>query len=240
MKLSVLVPVYNGAPYLENCLAELVTNLRAKDYPSEIIVCEDGSTDGTKQLCATLRNRYPLVRFINADRRLGRGGALTRAAEEATGDVLAYIDVDMATDVRHLDELVAHAANGADIVTGSRYLPGSKARRTLTRFVFSKVYNGIVRVSFRSSLHDHQCGFKAFKRRALESVVPLVRSNHWFWDTEVLIRAQAMGFKVEEIPVDWEEMGEQTTINFRKDIPYFLREIYELRRDLHRQPRKDA
>src|SRR3990172_5691296 len=107
MHLSVLVPVYNGAPYLEGCLGALVSSLDPKPYDWEIIVCEDGSTDGSKQLCQALKTRFPQVRFINSDQRLGRGGALTRAAEEARGEILAYVDVDMATDARHLDELVA-------------------------------------------------------------------------------------------------------------------------------------
>jgi len=179
-----------------------------------------------------LKARYPQVRFINSGRRLGRGGALTRAAEEARGEILAYLDVDMATDARHLDELVAHASNGSDVVTGSRYLQGSRSRRTFGRLAYSKFYNRIVRLLFGSKIKDHQCGFKAFKREALEAVLPRVRSSHWFWDTEVLVRAQAMGMRVDEIPVDWEENPEHTTINLRKDVPYFLREMMALRREL--------
>lgn len=232
MLLSVLVPVYNGAPYLESCLGALVSALTPKPYEWEIIVCEDGSTDGTKQLCEVLRTRYPQARFINSDRRLGRGGALSRAVEDAKGEILAYVDVDMATDARHLDALVHHAANGSDMVTGSRYLRGSTSRRTLGRLAYSRFYNGLIRLLFRSSIHDHQCGFKAFKREALEAVLPQVKSRHWFWDTEILVRAQAMGLRVSEIPVDWEENPEHTTINLRKDVPYFLREIMALRKEL--------
>jgi glycosyltransferase AglD len=235
MHLSVLVPVYNGAPYLEACLGALVSALTPKPYEWEIIVCEDGSTDGTKQLCETLRSRYSGVKFINADRRLGRGGALSSAAEEARGDILAYVDVDMATDARHLDDLVAHASNGSDVVTGSRYMGASKARRSLGRLAYSKVYNSLVRAMFGSRIRDHQCGFKAFKRQALNTVLPLMKSNHWFWDTEFIVRAQAMGLKVTEIPVDWEENPEHSTINIRKDVPYFLREMVALRRELRAQ-----
>ncbi len=235
MHLSVVVPVYNGAPYLESCLGALIGTLSPKPYEWEILVCEDGSTDGTKQLCEVLKTRYPQVRFINSDRRLGRGGALTRAAEDAHGDILAYVDVDMATDARHLDELVEHASNGSDVVTGSRYMPGSRSNRTLGRLAYSRFYNRLVRLFFKSRIRDHQCGFKAFKREALESVLPQVKSRHWFWDTEVLVRAQAMGLRVSEIPVNWEENPEHSTINLRKDVPYFLREIMALRKDLNRQ-----
>jgi glycosyltransferase involved in cell wall biosynthesis len=235
MHLSVLVPVYNGAPYLETCLGALVDTLSPKPYDWEIIVCEDGSTDGTKQLCEVLKARYPNVRFINSDRRLGRGGALTQAAEASRGDILAYVDVDMATDARHLDELVTKAANGSDVVTGSRYMRGSRSNRTLGRLAYSRVYNGLVRVLFGSRIRDHQCGFKAFKRQALESVLPFVKSRHWFWDTEIIVRAQAMGLRVSEMPVDWVENPKHSTINLRKDVPYFLREMVALKRELNQQ-----
>ncbi|HEX9708813.1 MAG TPA: dolichyl-phosphate beta-glucosyltransferase [Candidatus Thermoplasmatota archaeon] len=235
MLLSVLVPVYNGAPYLERCLGELVNTLNPKSYAWEVIVCEDGSTDGTKQLCATLRTRYPQVRFINSDKRLGRGGALNRAMEDAKGDIVAYVDVDMATDARHLDDLVRHAGNGSDVVIGSRYAPGSKSRRSFGRRAYSLVYNALIRSLFRSRIRDHQCGFKAFKREALEAVLPRVHSRHWFWDTEVLVHAQAMGLRVSEIPVDWEENPDHSTMNMRKDVPYFVREIVALRREMRKQ-----
>lgn len=158
-----------------------------------------------------------------------------RAVERASGRYVVYVDVDLATDLAHLDELVAHVQNGSSISTGSRYARGSQTERKVSRFVTSLVYNSVVRLLLGSSLSDHQCGFKAFDRRALNRLLPHVNSHHWFWDTEVLVRAQAMGFKVAEVPVRWRESSEGTTVRLFHDVPYFLRELIDLRKDLRRQ-----
>lgn len=234
MFLSVLVPVYNGARFLETCLSQLHDTLGERPYSSEIVVCEDGSTDGTKQLIERLKGQYDDIRFIQSDSRLGRGGALRRAAGEARGEIVLYLDVDMATHLTNLDDVVEAVSNGSDLVTGSRYHPESRVRRTVPRLMASKVYNGLVRAALSSRVKDHQCGFKAFKSHALEALLADVRSNHWFWDTEVLVRAQHRGYRVEELPVVWEENSEGTTVSFRRDIPYFLRETFRLRRELRK------
>ena len=237
MRISVLVPVHNGELYLKRCLDELLQALSPLEHPWEIIVCENGSTDGTKQLAETLKEKYPSVRFVFADIPLGRGGALRQGVEQAKGDVLAYVDQDMATDVSYLVDLINAAANGSGIVTGSRYLPGSRARRTFSRFAMSKIYNTAVRTIFRSDVKDHQCGFKAFKRAALVSVLPTVKANHWFWDTELLVRAQAMGLKVDEIPISWTEMSDGSTFRLGRDFFHFVWETIVLWKDLHREGR---
>ena len=237
MRISVIVPVHNGELYLKRCLDELLQALSPLEDPWEIIVCENGSTDGTKHLAETLKEKYPSVRFVFADIPLGRGGALRQGVEQARGDVLAYVDQDMATDVSYLVDLINAAANESDIVTGSRYLPGSHARRTFSRFAMSKIYNTAVRAIFRSQLKDHQCGFKAFKRAVLVSVLPTVKANHWFWDTELLVRAQKMGLKVDEIPISWTEMSDGSTFRLGKDIRHFAWEMIVLWKDLHRQGR---
>ncbi len=234
MRISVIVPVHNGELHLKRCLDELLQALSPLEHPWEIIVCENGSTDGTKRLAEVLAEEHPSIRFVFADMPLGRGGALRQGVEQAKGDVLAYIDQDMATDVSYLVNLINVAANGSGIVTGSRYLPGSRARRTFFRFAMSKIYNTAVRRIFRSDLTDHQCGFKAFKRTTLVSILPTVQANHWFWDTELLVRAQKMGLKVDEIPISWTEMPIGSTFRLR-DIRHFAWEIMRLWRDLHRQ-----
>jgi len=235
MMLSMLVPVYNGASFLEPCIEELTRWQSEEARNSEIIVCEDGSTDGTKQLCGVLKTRYPSVRFIHEDTRLGRGGALRRAALSAHGDVLVYVDVDMASDPRFLDRVIGEAMNGSDVVTGSRYLSQSRSTRSFMRFACSKAYNLLVRVLFKSPIRDHQCGFKAFRRDVLREVLPTVRSNHWFWDTEFLVRATKLGFRVTEVPIAWSECEDGTTVRLRDDIPYFLREVLSLWKEFRSQ-----
>ena len=230
---SVVVPVYNGSYFLESCVTQLRDYFAERGTPYEIIIAEDGSTDGSKALCRDLKARFPDIQLLMEPDRLGRGESLRRAIAASRGDVILYTDVDMATDIHHMGDLIREVSNGEDIVTGSRYLPGSEADRMLTRLVASRVYNRIVRLLLRSQLTDHQCGFKAFKRSAILRLLPEVKAEHWFWDTEILVRAQVEGLRVGEVPVQWSETeADQSTVRLMRDSLRFLSEVIRLRADL--------
>jgi hypothetical protein len=120
--------------------------------------------------------------------------------------------------MRHLERLVESVRSGEyDFATGSRWVDGAEADRPAKRGVPSKWYNRLVRTFLRSGLRDHQCGFKAFDREALLSVVDEVGDDHWFWDTEVLVRAQSQGYRVLEFPVDWEPKGD-SKVDLVRDV----------------------
>ena len=230
---SVVVPVYNGSYFLESCVTQLRGYFAERGTPCEIIIAEDGSTDGSKALCRDLKGRFPEIQLLMEPDRLGRGESLRRAIAASHGDVILYTDVDMATDIRHMDELIRGVSDGEDIVTGSRYLPGSAADRMLTRLVASRVYNHIVRLLLRSRLTDHQCGFKAFKRSAILRLLPEVKAEHWFWDTEILVRAQVDGLRVGEVPVQWSESeADKSTVRLMRDSLRFMSEVIRLKADL--------
>ncbi len=232
-RVSIVVPVYNGFSFLGRCIDELHLRLTRSVYDWELLIAEDGSTDGTKELCRKLKERYPDVKFLQEDLRLGRGESLRRTLQLATGDILLYSDVDMSTDLRHIGQLIDCIRKGADIVTGSRYLPGSWAERGLVRLFASRSYNALVRMTLGSRLTDHQCGFKAFRRSAILALMPKTKANHWFWDTEILIRAQHEGYRIVEIPVRWQETEPgKTTVRLARDTFTFLNEIRRLRGEL--------
>lgn len=208
---TIVIPVYNDVSALKNALsvtAEVLDTV-APDY--EIIIAEDASTDGSAELAALAAKENLHIRHLHRDERLGRGSALTAAARVARGDIFCYFDVDMATDIRHLDELLTAVAGYYDIATGSRLLPGSTITRSTGREIKSRGYNTLVRLILKSRLSDHQCGFKAFKTEVLQALLLDVKDTHWFWDTEVLVRAAQKGHKIAEIPVTWRE-GEGTTV----------------------------
>jgi hypothetical protein len=122
------------------------------------------------------------------------------------------MDADLATDLRFLPKLVSRMqSERLDFVTGSRYSPGSNLRRPLLRKMFSLAYNAIVQTLFQTKISDHQCGFKAFSRRAVMTVLPLTRENGWAWDTEVIVYLRSLGWKMAEIPVSWKEMKSKRT-----------------------------
>lgn len=240
-EVSVVLPAYNEAGTLERTVRVTLETLGAF-LPAgsfEVIVAEDGCDDRTPEIAARLAAEDDRVRHFHSDERLGRGGALERAFEASEGDVLVYFDTDLATDMRHLEQLVeAVRTEGYDVATGSRWMPGNVATRPFERDVASRGYNSMVRLFLRTGLRDHQCGFKAFDREALFSLADAVEDDHWFWDTEVLVRAQRAGYEIREFPVDWEPKGD-TKVDLVRDVFGMGSQILRLWWQVGVQPRID-
>ena len=210
-EVTAIIPVFNDRHSLEIALPRSVETLSHITEEFELIVAEDGSTDGSAGLVDKYEQQDSRIRLLHSDERLGRGRALNRAISESRGKIVCYYDVDLATDMRHLPELVQAIRDGADIATGSRLLPGSDIVRTGGREIASRAYNFFVRLLLGSRLYDHQCGFKAFNKGTIVHLLPAIHSNHWFWDTELLVRAQRKGYIVREFPVRW-RAGKGTTV----------------------------
>ena len=213
LKLIVTLPVYKDTEFLEKTCDVIEKLTLATSSHFELVIAEDGSN--SSQIVSGLKKRYGNIIHLQNDRRLGRGRALREAWKKVQGDIYAYIDVDLATDLEKLDaykELISGQADSA-LVTGSRYVPGSFTSRPWLRRFASIAYNWAVRILFRTGIHDHQCGFKSFSRELVERLAVEATSNTWFWDTEVIVFARKFGFKVKEIPVYWnEKKGRRTPI----------------------------
>jgi glycosyltransferase AglD len=217
LQVSLVLPAYNEVNYLSSAIQKTIQALNEFTDSYEIIVAEDGSTDGTSELAQELSNQYPCVRHIHREERLGRGTALNNAFHKSYGKVLVYMDLDLATDLSYLRPLVdAITIEGYDFATGSRMLKNSKADRTFSSGFSSKTYNFLVRNMLGSKLYDHQCGFKAFKREPLLSLLDQVEATHWFWDTEIMVRGYRVGLRIKEIAVEWHS-GKGTKVNLAKD-----------------------
>jgi uncharacterized membrane protein YbhN (UPF0104 family) len=220
VEVSVVLPAYNEEATIENTvettLATLGEFLPAGSF--EVIVAEDGCDDRTPEIADRMAEEDTRVRHFHSDERLGRGGALNHAFEAADGATLVYFDTDLATDMKHLETLVESVrSDGYEFATGSRWMPGEEADRPAKRDVASRGFNGLTRTFLPSELRDHQCGFKAFDRKALFDVLEDVEDEHWFWDTEVLVRAQRRGYDVKEFAVDWEPKGD-SKVDIVRDV----------------------
>ncbi len=217
---SVVLPAYNEEETLADTVATTLETLSSflPEGSYEVIVAEDGCEDQTPEIADELAAEHDPVRHFHSEKRLGRGGALERAFRDARGGTLVYFDTDLATDMRHLEELVESVRSGEyDVATGSRWLPDSEADRPAKRGVPSLGYNRLVRLFLHSEVRDHQCGFKSFDRDALFDVLEGVEDEHWFWDTEVLVRAQRAGYRVREFPVDWTPKGD-SKVDIVRDV----------------------
>ncbi|MEM2098794.1 MAG: glycosyltransferase family 2 protein [Candidatus Bathyarchaeia archaeon] len=237
IKVSVVFPAYNEARRIEHAVKETVNVLGNIGVSYEIIIAEDGSTDGTDKIAAALAERYMFVKHLHGHKRLGRGVALNNAFRQSSGAILVYMDVDLSTNVRQLPQLInAVKEEGFDIAVGSRLLPESKVERTRARTLTSKIYNFFVRLLLGSKVRDHQCGFKAFRREVISPLLGAVRAHHWFWDTELLVRAMRNNLTVKEIPVEWHCTRETKVRLFKDSFGMFLQVVqlwWQLKHEYH-------
>lgn len=204
--LDVVIPVLNEARALAdsvNALAAFLSN-NLNDYEWAVVVADNGSTDATPSICQSLSEQDSRVRHVRLEQR-GRGRALKRAWAESNADIVAYMDVDLSTDLSVLPQTIAAVdGEGYDIAIGSRLKRGAQVMgRSFKRELISRSYSLIFRAMFLAGFQDAQCGFKAVSRRAADDVAPLVVDNGWFFDTEMLLIAEKNGYRIKEIPVKW-------------------------------------
>ena len=204
--LDIVIPVLNEERALPQSIPVLHAHLSANfsAYDWRIVIADNGSEDSTPEVSRQLSCEFPGVSPFRLERR-GRGLALRTAWLASEADVVAYMDVDLSTNLAALKPLVGSIAEqGCDIAIGSRLIKGARVeRRPLKREITSRGYSFLFRSMFFTGFRDAQCGFKALSRRAVSELVPLIKNNRWFFDTELLILAEANDFKIREIPVHW-------------------------------------
>lgn len=205
---DIMIPVLNEAHVLEKSVATVREFCGANlPYAWRVVVVDNGSTDGTQAVAQRLKEQFPDdVDFYTLQDR-GRGRALRYAWTRSTADVCAYMDVDLSTELAALRRIIDPILEeGYDVATGSRLHKGrSQVTRSKKRYLLSKTYNIMVRWTLNTRIRDHQCGFKAASRRAIERVVPQIQDQTWFFDTELLVLAEKQGYRVAEVPVRWIE-----------------------------------
>ncbi len=204
---DVVIPCYNEVSVLRASVERTLELFEEQPrYDWRLVIADNGSNDGTSELARDLEAEHKGVRALVLTVK-GRGIALREAWLGSDADVVAYMDVDLSTDLGHLPDLVGMVAEGGyDVASGSRLARGSETTRSLKREVISRCYVLIIRAFFpRLRISDAQCGFKAAGRRVVEAVVPDIEDRGWFFDTELLVRAHQAGFRVGELPVHWVE-----------------------------------
>jgi glycosyltransferase involved in cell wall biosynthesis len=204
VQVDVVVPVFQEQATLESSIRRLHEFL-SDDFPFSwrITIADNASTDATPAIAAALTRELPGVSSLRLDAK-GRGRALRAAWLSSDADVVAYMDVDLSTDLRALMPLVAPLLSGhSDVAIGSRLAPGARVERGPKRELISRTYNVILRGALRARFSDAQCGFKAVRGDVAARLIPDVRDEGWFFDTELLVLAQRRGLRIHEVPVDW-------------------------------------
>ncbi len=203
--LNVVIPVYNEEAELETSVATLAAFLgqHLRDFSWTITIADNASTDRTFQIAQRLEKAYGFVRAFHLDKK-GRGRAVKAAWKQSKDDIVSYMDVDLSTDLKHFPPLVRSLMRGYDIAIGSRNAKGARVYgRNIVRTITSKGYILLIKLFFGVNFSDAQCGFKAVTRRVVDSIIPEIVDNEWFFDTELLMLGEKLGYKIYEEPVTW-------------------------------------
>ena len=197
MRLSVIIPAYNEEKRLPATLKDINDYLRHKNFRSEIIVVDDGSTDKTSKISKNAK----LIRY---SRNMGKGYAVKKGVEAATGDFILFMDADNSTRIKELDNFMKKMED-FDILIGSRFLPTSLLERKQSRFriLIGRVGNLIIRSSLVKGINDTQCGFKLFRSAVANDLFSKLKTYRFGFDIEILAKAQKRNYKIAEIPITW-------------------------------------
>lgn len=227
---DLVVPVYNEAHVLADSIERLLASVAdfSSDFTWRILIVNNGSTDATRDVALELEERYERVRLLHLDEK-GRGRALRRTWETTDADYSLYMDVDLSTELEAVSRVVRALDEGADLVTGSRLDPDSEITRCRHRDILSRSYNRLIRLAMRTrTFDDAQCGFKGIRVKTIRPLLPLVRDNEWFFDTELLILSEWAGLQVRSIPVHWLE-DRDSRVNIPMTILQDLKGLARLR-----------
>ncbi|MBK1786399.1 bifunctional glycosyltransferase family 2/GtrA family protein [Prauserella cavernicola] len=202
--LDVVVPVHNEEADLEPCIRRLHTHLSTTfPYGFRITIADNASTDSTLDVARRLEHEFEPVTVVHLAEK-GRGRALRTVWSTSDAGVLAYMDVDLSTDLAALSPLVAPLLSGhSDVAIGSRLARGARVVRGPKRELISRGYNLLLRGTLAARFSDAQCGFKAIRADVARGLLPHVQDTAWFFDTELLVLAQRSGLRIHEVPVDW-------------------------------------
>src|SRR5215467_11664815 len=233
-QVEIVVPVLNEEHDLAPSVRRLVAYLAGRfPFRSVVTIADNGSTDGTWAAAQDLAAELDGVRAVRLERP-GRGYALRSVWSASRADVLAYMDVDLSTDLNALLPLVAPLLSGhSDLAIGTRLARGARVVRGSRREVISRCYNALLHATLGASFSDAQCGFKAIRAEAARVLLPLTRDTGWFFDSELLVLAERAGLRIHEVPVDWID-DPDSRVKLAATALADLRGIARLRWDLAR------
>lgn len=237
--LSVVIPAYNEERRLPQTLDRIYGYLAGQNYPSEIMVVDDGSDDHTAAVVEAFARDHPNVRLIRNDHR-GKGYTVRTGMLAARGHIVLFSDADLSTPVEDVEKLMPWFERGFDIVIGSREGAGAqRIKEPFYRHLMGRVFNFVVRVLTVRGIQDTQCGFKAFRDDVAQDIFSRVQlysersprvANGMVtaFDVEVLFIGRKSGYRIKEVPVEW-RYGTETKVNPLKDSWRNFRDVVMVR-----------
>jgi dolichyl-phosphate beta-glucosyltransferase len=227
---SIILPAYNESARIGATLDKILAHATRCGWNVEVIVVNDGSTDGTAEIVREYAGRHAVLRLLENPGNQGKGFSVRNGMLHAQGDILLFSDADLSSPIEEADKLFAAIANGADIAIGSRWLDSRLQirRQPLYRRLFGRIFNLALRIILGLRFKDTQCGFKAFTLRSARAIFPLQKIERWGFDPELLYLAKKMGSVVAEVPVAWSHR-EGTRIHPLRDGIRMFGELLRIR-----------
>jgi glycosyltransferase involved in cell wall biosynthesis len=206
MFVNVTIPVYNEEKILPHSVGALHAFLQHHcRFEWEIVIANNASTDRTQEVAEALMRQYDGTRVAYLDRK-GRGRALKEVWQDSKADIVSYMDVDLSSNLYAFPPMIESLiCGGFDIAIGSRLLKGSTTKRSFRREIISRCYNLLVKAFFATKFSDAQCGFKAMTRKTANELLPKIEDTGWFFDTELLVIGEKLGYRIFDLPVNWVE-----------------------------------
>jgi dolichyl-phosphate beta-glucosyltransferase len=222
-ELSIVIPAYNEQSRLPQTLAKIRAWLESQPFAAEVIVVDDGSTDGTAAVVAAHRADWPALRLLSNPGNRGKGYSVRHGAQEALGRIVLFTDADLSAPIDEAPKLLA-ALESHDIAIGSRALNREliEKHQTALREYAGMVFNLVVRLVLGLPFADTQCGFKAFRREPCQIVFQQQRIERFGFDPELLFIAKRHGLTTAEVPVRWAHDPGTRVVVLRDSVHMFL------------------
>lgn len=202
---SIVIPAYNESERIQSSLNKIVSFLSAQPWQVEVLVVNDGSRDNTAEIVRQFAAQHSYIRLIENPGNRGKGYSIRNGMLQASGDVVLFSDADLSAPITEAPKLFREIENGADVAFGSRWLIAKMQteRQSILRQIAGRLYNVFMRVLLGLPYKDTQCGFKAFSRKAVDTIFPRQRIERWGFDVELLFLARKFRLNIVEVPVEW-------------------------------------
>jgi glycosyltransferase involved in cell wall biosynthesis len=228
--LSIIIPAYNESARIEATLERVLSCVAERNWDAEVVVVDDGSSDDTVPIIQRWMESNPPLHLIKNDGNRGKGFSVRNGLLQAAGDIVMFTDADLSAPMEEADLLFAALNSGADVAIGSRWLDKQRQaiRQPLYRRFFGRCFNWVTRKIMGLPFKDTQCGFKAFRREAAQTIFRLQTIERWGFDPEILFIARKLKYTIVEVPVTWGH-DERSRMSYLKDGMKMLEEMAEIR-----------
>ncbi len=229
-QVSIVIPAYNEALRIEKTLDRVLACVRDRQWDAEVLVVDDGSTDGTCEIVQRYMAEHGCLHLVRNPGNRGKGYSVRNGLLQAAGEIVMFTDADLSAPIEEAERLFAAIREGADVAIGSRWL--ERARQTIHqpmyRRFFGRCFNAVTRMVMGLPYADTQCGFKAFRRSAAQTIFRLQTIERWGFDPEILFIARRLRYRVVEVPVTWGH-DERSKISYLRDGAKMLEEMAIIR-----------